>query len=315
MLGTQVTDLKAADRTVWLAIALVAPLALFEYFYLDIFLQYFDIIHYYIARGTLQESKEVLLASGNLMVSGIRPQGQGRELFSFLGDHRVSSIFLEPVGLGCFGIIVFMWGIVMSRSEHRFRFGLLSAGLLFIILADSRFGALFSVFVLILMMLPPRVSTIAAALLPGAIIAALVVAGQLIHNFPPNLENTTSGRLIYSAQVLSEFDFFHWLGFKVSNLQTSDAGYAYIISSIGLFGLAVFWCIVLCIRGPSLEFILFRNASAAYFAVMSCVGNSQLTIKTASLLWFLLGVLSVARGADNRVVAKEVISIFSSRRG
>jgi putative polymerase len=305
MLGTQVTDLKAADRLVWCAIVLVAPLALLEYFYLDIFLQYFDIVHYYIMRGTLQASKQVLLASGNLMVSGIRPQGQGRELFSFLGDHRVSSIFLEPIGLACFGIITFMWGIVRSSSEHRFRYGLLSAGLLFIILADSRFGALFSVFVLLLTMLPPRISTIAAAILPGAAIIALVISGQLIHNFPADVENTTSGRLIYSAQVLTEFDFFHWLGFKVSDLQTFDAGYGYIISSIGLFGLAVFWCIVMSIHGPSREFILFRNASAAYFAAMSCIGQAQFTIKTASLLWFLLGVLSVARG-DNPIVAKKL---------
>ncbi len=213
MLGTQVTDVKAADRTVWCAIVLVAPLALLEYFYLDIFLQYFDVVHYYIMRGSLQASKQVLLASGNLMVSGIRPQGQGRELFSFLGDHRVSSIFLEPIGLACFGIITFMWGVVRSRSEHKFRFGLLSAGLLFIIFADSRFGALFSVFVLLLTMLPPRISTIAAANLPGAAITALVISGLLIHNFPTDVENTTSGRLIYSAQVLTEFDFFHWLGF------------------------------------------------------------------------------------------------------
>jgi putative polymerase len=305
MLGTQVTDVTSADRTVWFAIVLVAPLALLEYFYLDVFLQNFDIVHYYIARGTLQESKQVLLASGNLMVSGIRPQGQGRELLSFLGDHRVSSIFLEPIGLACFGIITFMWGIVRSRSVHRFRFGFLSAGLLFIILADSRFGALFSVFVLLLTMLPPRISTIAAAILPGAAITALVISGQLIHNFPTEVENTTSGRLIYSAQVLTEFDFFHWLGFKVSDLQTFDAGYGYIISSIGLFGLAVFWCIVMSIHGPSREFILFRNASAAYFAAMSCIGQAQFTIKTASLLWFLLGVLSVARG-DNRIVAKKL---------
>ena len=301
MLGTQVTDLKAADRTVWCAIVLVAPLALLEYFYLDIFLQYFDIVHYYIMRGTLQASKQVLLASGNLMVSGIRPQGQGRELFSFLGDHRVSSIFLEPIGLACFGIITFMWGIVRSRSEHRFRFGLLSAGLLFIILADSRFGALFSIFILLLTMLPPRISTIAAAILPGAAITALVISGLLMHNFPAEVENTTSGRLIYSAQVLTEFDFFHWLGFKVSDLQTFDAGYGYI----GLFGLAVFWYIVMSIHGPSREFILFRNASAAYFAAMSCIGQAQFTIKTASLLWFLLGVLSVARG-DNPIVAKKL---------
>jgi len=128
MLGTQVTDLKAADRTVWCAIVLVAPLALLEYFYLDIFLQYFDIVHYYIMRGTLQASKQVLLASGNLMVSGIRPQGQGRELFSFLGDHRVSSIFLEPIGLACFGIITFMWGIVSHAPSTGFASGFCRRG-------------------------------------------------------------------------------------------------------------------------------------------------------------------------------------------
>lgn len=295
MLGTRVKNLRTADRTVWLAVIIVSPLAALEYFDVDTFLKYFDVIHYYVARGTFQGSEQFLIASGNLMVNAIRSQDQGRELFSFLGNHRLSSVFLEPIGLACFGIIVFIWGAVRSRFEHKFRVGLVSAGLLSLVLADSRFGAIFSVLALILIMLPLRMSTLAAALMPGVAIAALLIAGQLIHDFPAGLENSVSGRLIYSAQVLAEFDFYHWLGFKVSRLQTFDAGYGYIISGIGLFGLAAFWCIFMSIHGPSRQFYWFRNASAAYFAAMSCIGAAQFTIKTASLLWFLLGALSVAR--------------------
>jgi putative polymerase len=305
MLGTRVRDLRAADRTVWLAIIIVAPVAALEYFDVETFLKYFNVIRYYVARGTFLGTEEVLNSSGNLATNAIRSKDQGRELLSFLGDHRLSSIFLEPIGLACFGIIVFIWGVVRSRFEHKFHIGLVSAGLLYIILADSRFGAVLSVFILILIMLPLQVSTIIVAILPGFSIISLLIAGQLVHSFPTVLENTLSGRLIYSSQVLTEFDFYQWLGIKVSQLQTFDAGYGYIISGIGLFGLVAFWYIFLSIPGPSRQFYWYRNACAAYFATMSCIGAAQFTIKTASLLWFLLGALSAAHEeAGSQIAAK-----------
>jgi putative polymerase len=55
----------------------------------------------------------------------MRPEGfnGGRNLLPFLGNHRVSSIFLEPASAGNFGIIVFMWALVRSLMERRIFWG------------------------------------------------------------------------------------------------------------------------------------------------------------------------------------------------
>jgi putative polymerase len=62
-----------------------------------------------------------------------------------------------------------------------------------------------------------------------------------------------------------------------------------------VIGLAIFWYVLLSIPAPDRQFYTFRNPAAMYYGVMLCVSNSSFTIKTASLLWFLIGVLSHSR--------------------
>jgi hypothetical protein len=56
--------------------------------------------------------------------------------------------------------------------------------------------------------------------------------------------------------------------------------------------------------GQSRDFYAFRNTSAAYYAALFCISASQFTIKTAALLWFLMGALSLARDQDVLVRAR-----------
>ena len=79
------------------------------------------------------------------MVSGFRPADQGRTLLSFLGDHRVSSLFLEPSSLGNFGALVTLWAVVRSRMEGRLYLWCVLGGLALLILSDTRFDAYFLV--------------------------------------------------------------------------------------------------------------------------------------------------------------------------
>ena len=86
----------------YVATGIILVFALFEYFYLDAYLKVFSVTEYYVARGTLDALDPSLQWAHGLMLSGMRPPEQGRELLPFLGDHRVSSLFLEPIGLGQF---------------------------------------------------------------------------------------------------------------------------------------------------------------------------------------------------------------------
>jgi putative polymerase len=143
LLGKAVNDIKVADYTVNLATALILAFALLEFFYLDAFLRMFGVTEYYVARGTLDALDPSLQYASGLMVSGIRPTEQGRVLLAFLGDRRVSSLFLEPLGLGNFGYLVAVWAIARSKMEQRLRPWSIAAGIALIVLSDTRFNAYF----------------------------------------------------------------------------------------------------------------------------------------------------------------------------
>jgi putative polymerase len=292
MLGLTVKNLRHVDVAIKWISTITLSFAAFEYFYLTTFLKYFDVLKYYLARGTIagSDSSHAFLVAGGLYFSGIRPEAQGRSLFPFLGEHRISSIFLEPISLGYFGIIIVLWGLVRSRIDAKIHFFPLLAGLLCIVLSDSRFGASVIIVATIVTFMPAPVSQIGVLFIPLFLVFGLLLLPEF---FNLSTDLGLGGRLSYSARVLTNFDAWNWLGFKASHLQTFDSGYAYVFSGIGIVGFAVFWVVFLSIKGRSIYFNVFRNLSAAYFAIALCIGEGQLTIKTASLLWFMMGALAI----------------------
>jgi putative polymerase len=296
ILGLRISDLKTADSIVFRMTILILGFALFEYFFLDTYLNFFNVIQYYIARGAIEDTTWALDVAGGLMVSGIRPADQGRNLLSFLGDHRVSSLFLEPISLGNFGCIVTMWAVIRSRMTGRVYIWSFLAAVGLIVLSDTRFDAFFLVLGIFLLLTSVSVSSAIAFALPVVAMASVIILEIASGGKSDDITGYgLDARLVYSGHVLLDFDILNWLGLKASRLQTFDAGYAYVISNAGLLGLGVFWWLFLSLKGDNRFFYGFRNASAAYFAALFCIGESQFTIKTAALHWFLMGALSIAR--------------------
>lgn len=297
LLGTAAPNLKTADRIVTAAIVIVLIVALFEYFWIEMFTKFFNIAKYYIARGTL-EAKQIWQNS-DLFISGTRPggggEGGGRNLLPFLGDHRVSSVFLEPVSAGNFGVIAFLWGMVRSRMENRIYFGTMAVAMVLIVLADSRFGAYLCIIALVASFFPIAWTTMGAIFMPLIALATLVVVPLIVTGSydPQNryIDNGFVGRFVLSARILGEFDFLTWFGLKAPSMQAFDSGYAYAISRVGVIGLAVLWLIPFSLKNPDRNFCLFRNLTAIYYGAIFCVSNSAFTIKTAALAWFLFGVI------------------------
>jgi putative polymerase len=302
-------SLSDADRIVRLSAALVMIVALFELFFLSDFLRYFSVIEYYIARGSAPDVDTSRLSAGGLMVSGVRPEALGRQLLPWLlGPHRVSSVFLEPSSLGNFGIIVALWAVVRSRMTKTIWWGLFVSGVACIVLADTRFAAGFLVIGVLIALLPPTYGTLITASLPFVAVLALLFI------IPPAdlSSNDTGGRLSYSAFVLTEFTFANWMGFDDSRLQTFDAGYGYLFSGLGIVGVLGLWGCYMYLSGENRFFYQFRNAVGAYFAVLFLISQSQMTIKTASLVWLVLGALSVARLEERRKGARHSVRIRSN---
>jgi putative polymerase len=312
LLGGGLNNIRAADSIVYAATSIILLFAMFEYFCLDTYLKVFSVTDYYVARGTLNALDPSLQFYGGLMASGLRPPEQGRELLPFLGDHRVSSLFLEPVGLGNFGCLVAFWAIVRSRMEQQPRLWSVAAGIALIILSDSRFSAAFLGVGFLILLISPRVTTPAVLAIPFVLIFGLYLAAanaDAPHALLAPAGLSTQERLLYSGRVLLDFDIYNWLGIEAPRGDTSDAGYAYVISNLGLLGFTAFWLWFISLGGHSRHFRAFRNTTAVYFAALFCVAASQFTIKTAALLWFLMGTLSVARNQEVMGSGREIASL------
>jgi len=136
LLGRSCRDPRLADRAALISGLIVVAFGLFEFLALDVYVKYFNIIKYYVARGTVAPS-DVKPDTGALFASGIRPDA--RTLLPFLGPHRASSVFLEPISTGNFGAIIYIW--CLNRKEMNKRWLTMATGIGAIILSDSRFGA------------------------------------------------------------------------------------------------------------------------------------------------------------------------------
>ncbi|MBS0534804.1 MAG: hypothetical protein JSR72_12165 [Proteobacteria bacterium] len=303
ILGASAPDLKTADRIVRIAAFLVVAVGLFEYFLPDIYTRFCNIASFYVERGTMATSQAQ--QSSSLFVSGMRPEGAGggRNLLPFLGNHRVSSIFLEPVSAGNFGVILFLWALVRSKMEHRFYGGLFASAVFTIVMSDSRFGAYFCVISVVLSLVPSAIRLAMVALAP--------VVGLLTIVFMPDIlsqhfgvDNGFIGRIIMAGEILSRFDVLNWFGLRAAEFMMADSGYAYSVASIGVIGVALFWIMLLSTESRSRFFYIFRDLAAAYVAFLLCISNSPYTIKTGALMWFLAGVLSAAPAAATRRVLR-----------
>ena len=299
LLGTASANLKTADRIVAASVAIVVVVALFEYFWIEMFTRFFNVAKYYIARGSL-EAKQIY-QNTDLYISGMRPAGVqgGRNLLPFIGDHRVSSVFLEPVSTGNFGVVAFIWGLVRSRMEKKLYLGVMAGAMLIIVFADSRFGAYLCAMALVMAYLPIAWTTIGAALMPLVALVVLVIVPFVVTGSydPQNryIDNGFVGRFVLAARILGEFDALTWFGLSAGAL-AFDSGYAYILSKVGVIGFWALWLIPFTLRNSDRHFCLYRNLLAVYYGTILCVSNSAFTIKTAALAWFLFGVMNQLPG-------------------
>ncbi len=303
LLGAAAPDLRGADRIVRIVVAIVIGVGAFEYLFPELFTRIFNVAGFYIERGTMAVTQAQ--QSSDLFVSGMRPEGAsgGRGLFPVLGNHRVSSIFLEPISAGNFGIVVFIWALTRSMMERRIFWGLFVCAAVIIVMADSRFGANFCALMLGLAFLPTAIRKMVVVTLPVLAILGLLVLPDLLSEYF-RIDNGFIGRIILSGSVLDKFTALNWLGLNAPDFITSDSGYAYAMGGFGIVGIALFWTALMLLRGQSRAFDLIRDLGAAYFAILLCISNSPFTIKTGALLWFLIGAVS-----QNRLVAAKMVRV------
>jgi putative polymerase len=266
--------------------ALVFFVALIEASFTEQYQQYVDVISYYISKGATEE--QATYHNDRLYISAIRPVG--RMFGSFLlGDLRASSIFLEPVSLGMFTAIVACYASVAGDEITRGRrMACFAFAFVFILLCDGRLA-----FGLVILALAARFvafqlpKIVLFLYLPLTVGIALLL--QIILPFTPQSDDLL-GRINITATLLRSMTLDVYLGLSPSALPTMDSGIAYLIESVGLIGVVIFWCALCALsRYDDRAQRTFAHMTCLYLSISWIVCASTFTIKTAAFLWFLFG--------------------------
>ena len=271
--------------------AIVLVFMLMEIFFTDQYAALFNIRDYYInTRG--YKLSDFWNSESTLYVSASRPND--RIYLPFLNLHRVSSLFLEPVSLGNYCIIV--TGFICAfyrRLGVGARIFLILGNIALIIACDGRLALVSSVLIvalsIVLPVLPRRTPFFYLPLTVGAAILLVHVAGLRPggDDFP--------GRVAYTVDLLERYSALDFAGLSNEYISKAvDSGVAYLTLTQSILGLAVIWTfIALASREDSWEQRMILHAACIYISMNMLVSFAFLTIKTAALLWAVHGMLQV----------------------
>lgn len=302
-LGRQMGDMAYADKILRRLIYLVLAFGFLELFFLDWYSSIFNIFSYYLSQGVITVPANFISGSA-LNLNGMRPEGIGRTILpSLLGNHRISSIFLEPVSLGNFAVIVAAWGLAKSRGEWKNALTFVVPAVIMIALADSRYGIGAVSLMLLLRAIPVRQLKIAVSLLPLICVAALVLIGLFYHG---QYADNILGRLFVSGRALLSFNVPMLLGIEGASISFYDMGYPYIFTRLSVLLVVLLWFAVWMIKMQDERGERFRVYIALYITlILSVSGTSFFALKTAGILWFLVGSGVLVRAREQATTAAE----------
>jgi putative polymerase len=260
---------------------------LFEALCTTAYASLFDVRQYYIATRAFEETS-FWDTTSELFLSATRPE---ERFFNFIDLQRASSVFLEPVSLGNYVIIITTFLCAnFSKFSVRYRAFLLVGIVIALVGCDGRLAAICSAAIVLVTLVAPRLPPkIALLYLPAVVIGAFV----FVFTTHPAIQDDFSGRVAYCVNLLANYDVADWLGLSDRFIAAaSDSGIAYIVATQSVIGVALFWLLLnfeADERWPSQ--IKFTQGLCTYAALTMLVSNSLFSIKTAALLWFIHGSL------------------------
>jgi putative polymerase len=280
-LGVQYNNKIPADTLLKYLTIIVILVGLLEFFLPTVYQMLFNVIEYQVATGRASDLA-VKYTEGGFSMNGTR--WGGRHLLSFLGDHRTSSVFLETVNIGNFGVLIACWGL--SKKSIKSGLFFIIAAFIVAILADSRFAStLITLMLLMRLFLPLRALEVVAYLSPLLI---LLVCFSLytpvnLDDFKSRLGSTGYYILNFKASELFGLSNYHYSMFV-------DQGYAYLFHFSGLTLALIMWISFCRLKMSSNEGLTFKCLIGVLIAAnLAISGDSIFAFKWVAILWFLLG--------------------------
>jgi putative polymerase len=299
-LGRYVADVRFANALLLRLLALLVAVGVFEAVAVDAYAAVFHTFSFYVNLGSI-DAASAMFEGQTLTLNGYRPEGIGRTLLPWLlGSHRVSSLLMDPVSLGNFAVISVAWALSKGGDEARARALLLLGAVILLVLSDSRFGTFAAIVMIAARLLPVGFADRGALFLPVLAASATVAVASLIPSYGDNL----LGRLTGSGQVLLAMPPLEWLGMQSRLPSYADMGYGYVLTRFGFPLVATLFVGLFLVGELSQRARYFRAFAVLYASLILAVsGSSLFALKTAALLWFLMGVASTDE-PDKRAAAK-----------
>jgi putative polymerase len=286
-LGRQIGDIKYADRVLKLMVWVVLFFGFFEWLYLDLYSKIFNIFSYYVSQGGLAAGSNWAKDSV-LGLNGTRPEGIGRTILpALLGNHRISSVFLEPVSLGNFAVIIASWGLAKRRQDFKDMLFFVVAALVMIALSDSRYGMITVGALVLMRCLPFGKKDAWMIVLPFLSVGLLVAIGMF---YGGGYGDNVLGRLYVSGQTLMNLNLGMIFGLEGFDIGFGDMGYPLLLTHWGVLLCIFLWIAFWMVKMEDERGDRFRSYTTLYMSLILCVsGSSLFALKTAGVLWFLVG--------------------------
>lgn len=307
LLGQASRD-SSFDKRMFSLHIIILGFGLWEALSLNTFVSVFSVADFFAhTRGFDNEDWWV---DNGLYISSVRPES--RFLFPSLSLHRVSSVFLEPVSLGNYVIIATIWlATSWQRMPSWMRWSAALVTLLLLVGCDSRMATMACLVIIaaagLRRWIPPY-----AAVPTVPIVIALMFAAVALLGLEKGVDDF-GGRIAYSVSVMRGFEAADYFGISLAKMrEVEDAGFAYLIMSQSIIMFALLWVVVFVKRLRTTRACFVHFAVAIYLTLNLTVSWGVFSIKTAALLWFLLGK---SNGEDADAEASAATDPGASDRG
>ena len=283
LLGSRIRE-RDLHRCFMLAALLVGAVLLLEMVSVERYAAWFAPGDYFAqTRGIEKEAFDQLGLFGNSL--GF----DSRFAIVTLMDHRACSLFLEQVSLANFGVILVIlvacdWDRLSLSSKAFFS----ALAVLIVLTTNSRLALGLTLITPVACLLTLRWNRFLTLLVMPATLAVAAVIGASATAYADDLP----GRLEKTIKALGSLDMGAISGLEVLKAPLfADSGYAYVIYGSTILGMLALWLFVSLAASQNEQRAMRCNllVNVYVFSSLTISGNSVFSIKTAALLWLLVG--------------------------
>ena len=285
LLGSSVrnVDIKWLRRLVWIVLTIAAIEAIWP----SVYIQLLNPLSYYISTRdwVAATNTPAALSDAGLYVGAKRPGG---DIFG-IAQHRVGSIFLEPLSSGYFSIIAALSFLYFYNFKFRTTALPLAACLILALLSDTRSATAILIALVAFGGLLRYIPRYLGLWVPIAIITTI----GAIYLSASTYDRELSYRIGITFSALQDADLVEIMFGGIDTQRAGDSGLVALIGNAGILGALIYFYVASGLVlgnkrmiGLSVSIMIFL-VSTAFF------GGAFFSIKTGALLGFIVGAFSV----------------------